>query len=542
MKKIKKLFLLVAFVLLASASMPMISRIAKTATAAPESNFLYLTVEEFNDQVNVGAQYYITPAKIWENNNGVITEQTQESATVKVLNPFGKEVKDSTIASDGYFEVKYPGEYNIVYSYQGYSHALSLNAEEGIYAFEFEKNSQQIIPSYININDYTGKIVLPNPSVKDENGNIIASADVKVTVLNPSMAALNNEQLVKNTDGYYEFNANEAGKWTIKYEYKSANGKVLASTTKTFIANTTYNNDYKLTLTYNSGSKPDTAITNVMKELPTVAGKNAVTNDAVDIYYYITAKKVVYNNAGAVVSEDDVTEQCIANVNEFTPNTDGDYIITYHAKNFFGTTATWEYQISGVKDSQAPEVKVVKPYTTAPAEEYVDASYFLPEKAGLKNIIIPAIWAEDNVNKSLDGLTLTRRIKKTNSNTVIYDSAENPNKALVFEHDSLSHTLDENTEVAVTLAEGVTFGAGTYTVSYIAKDAAGNETTALTFKLVLENGFADNEDPSISWSETQAMPESARVGEKVTFVSPVISDNISSRIQLWSRPEFSADR
>ena len=59
-------------------------------------------------------------------------------------------------------------------------------------------------------------------------------------------------------------------------------------------------------------------------------------------------------------------------------------------------------------------MKVVKPYTTKPADGYADASYFLPEKAGTKNIVLPAIWAEDNVDKTLEGLTLTRKITRSN--------------------------------------------------------------------------------------------------------------------------------
>ena len=209
MKKIKKLFLVVALFLFASTAMPVITRVAKVASAAPEANFEYLTVEKFVDEANVGSDYYITDAKVWENNNGTVTEKTGVNATVKVLNPLGQEVTDETIASDNYFKVNYVGDYSIIYTYGGFSHTLKVSAEQGVYSFDFAKNAEQIIPTFVNIENYTGKIILPNPTVLDEQGNKIENADVEVKVLPPSSSEyLNGEQLVKNSDGYYEFTAN----------------------------------------------------------------------------------------------------------------------------------------------------------------------------------------------------------------------------------------------------------------------------------------------------------------------------------------------
>ena len=537
MKKFKKLFFVVALFLFSTVSLPVLGSVVKHASATPETSFSYLTIEGFVDEANVDSHYHIIDAKVWNNNNGIITEETTKSATVTVKDPHGKDVTDSTIASDNYFKVDEIGEYSIIYTFEGYSHALTVTAKEGIYSFDFDENSAQIIPSYVNIENYTGKIVLPNPTVLDEEGSEIENAIVEVKVLPPSSAEyLGSDKLVKNSDGFYEFTPSATGKWTVNYIYKSTEGKVLASTTKYFTANNSYNNNYKLIIVNNSTNKPTTAITGVTTTLPTISGKNAVTEESVAISYNITAKRVVYNSSnGSIVSEEDATA-CISNVNEFTPNKDGDYIITYHAKNFFGTTAEWEFEISGVKDSKDPEVKLVKPYTTAPTGDY-DAIYDMPEKAGLNNIILPAIWAEDNVDKTFgeNGLTLTRKITKSD-NTVIYESSENPNKQLVFNHDS-SLTLNEN-QVAATVKEGVTFGVGTYTVSYIAKDKAGNEATATTFKLVLENGFADDEDPSIEWSESEAIPSTTRVGNEIVFSSPKVSDNISTNVKLVVEYQF----
>lgn len=532
MKKLKKLFLAMALVLFASTAVPVIGSVAKLASAAPESSFSYLTVENFQDEANVGSDYTISDAKVWDNVGGTITENTSATVTVTVQNPLGEDVPLDSKS----FEVEYVGDYSIIYTYGDYSQALTMNAVEGIYSFKFEKNSKQMIPAYVNIQNYTGKIVLPNPTVVDEDGKEIENANVVVNVLPPSATEyLNNEKLVKNADGFYEFTADVEGNWTINYLYKSVDDKVLASTTKSFTANKTYNNNYKLEIVP-SANKPTTAITGVTTTLPTVTGKNAVTGDEVEVYYEISAKKVVYKQDGE--ETEDVTSACIANSNEFTPNQDGDYIITYTVKNFFGTKQEWAFEITNVKDTQDPAVKLVKPYTTTPSD-LTDASYNLVEKAGLENIVLPAIWAEDNVDKAFgeNGLTLTRKITKSN-NEVIYNSSENPNKELVFNYNDASYTLNADTQVEVTLGEGVTFGAGTYTVAYIAKDSAGNEVTAKTFRLVLQNGFADDEDPEVNWSDSNAMPTIARVGDKVKFATPVVSDNVSTRIKLVVEYQF----
>ena len=534
MKKIKKLFSVIALLVFSSALMPVIGAFTKLSNAIPETNFSYLTVEEFEDEANVGSTYVIKNAKVWDNASGTIT-LSSASATVSVKDPIGADVELADNAGEKSFKVNYVGNYEIIYTYNGYSQAVVMTAKQGIYSFKFDENSKQIIPAYVNNTKYTGKIVLPNPTVLDEDGNKIESATVEVKVLSPEGTYLDATALTKNAEGFYEFTPNVIGNWTVNYLYKSADGKVLASQTKSFTANNTYNNDFKLQIV-GSSSKPTTAITGVTTKLPTVTGKNSVTGDKVDISYSISAKRVVYNSVtGKKVSEEDATA-CLQNTNEFTPDKDGDYIITYTAKNFFGNTATWEYSISGVKDTKAPTVRLVEPFATTPSD--IDASYVLPEKAGLNNIVLPAIWADDNVDKALDKLTLTRKIVKSN-NDVIYESSENPNKELVFNFDSASYTLNEDTQVAVTLAEGVTFGAGTYTISYIAKDSAGNEATAVSYKLVLDSAFvADTEKPEVKWSESEAIPSAVRVGETIKFSKPVATDDISTRIKLVVEYQF----
>lgn len=528
MKKIKKLFLAIALVLCASMSMPMISQIANFAYADTTS-FSYLTIENFVDEVNVGGTYVIPKAKVTTNNNGALSHDAS-GVSVAVKDPFGTSVTLVEEGAEQSFEVKYIGNYKVIYSWGDYSQELRVAAKEGKYVFEFDDNSEQIIPSYINIEKYKGKITLPNPIIKDEDGKEIPNPQIIVEVLTPSGDKLNNEQLIKNSQGFYEFTANTVGVYTISYLYKSADNRILASYVTEFTANKTYNNDYKLSYSYNS-SIPTTAVTGVETTLPSVTGKNMTTSDAVGVHYTIQAKRISYNTTtGEVIKEEDVTSTVIDG-NKFTPDKDGDYIIIYNVKNFFGNSAeSSRFEIKGVKDSKAPQVRFVSAYTDEPQEDD-DKLYQLAEKHDTKNLVLPAIWADDNVSKELSELTLTRKIVKSNGD-VIFESSENPNKELVFNYDGTAFTIDSNTQVEANLNEGASLTNGVYNVVYIAKDKAGNVSESPTYKITLETGFVDDEKPEVKWSESEALPSQTRVGDLLTFLSPSATDNVDTRLKL----------
>lgn len=528
MKKFKKLLIIVALVLCACLPMPMLSQIANVANAdVAGETFSYLTIERFESEANVGAQYTIATAKVTTNNKGVLSHST-EGVTVEVVNPFGENVE----VSDNKFDVEYVGAYNVIYKWNGFSQKLKVVAEEGKYTFDFKENVKQIIPDYVNIEKYEGKIVLPNPSIKNEEGEEVNEPNIVIEVLTPSGSKLNNEKLVKNEEGFYEFKADVIGIYTISYLYKSADGKVLATHVEEFTANNTFNNDYKLTYSYNS-TLPTTAVTNVETVLPTVVGKNATTNDAVDVYYEISAKRISYNStSGKVVDKVDVTNEVIDG-NKFTPNEDGDYIITYDVKNFFGTTAESSiFEIKGVKDSSKPVVRFVSPYDVKPEEDDNQLNNLF-EKHDTKNLVFPAIWADDNVSTTLEDLTLTRKIVKSNGD-VVFESSENPNKELIlnYNEETAQFTFDSNTQVIETLNENVTMGDGVYNVIYIAEDKEGNISESATYKFILDGGFVDDENPEVKWSESDILPAQTRVGDTISFLSPTATDNVDTRIEI----------
>lgn len=528
MKKMKNLFLTLALMIGLTYFMPVISGFKNIANAAPNGvPFKYLSIQSFEETANVGSNYYIAEGVVLEFDGIDTYSQSTETVSVTVKSPVGATLAVQNDVDGDYVAVNRMGTYSVVYSYtddntsEVFSHTLKFKAVEGVYSFEFEENSQYIIPSNVKTTS-DKKVVLPNPTVLNEDGEEILGADVEIRVLTPTLTELTAPELVE-VNGHYEFLANVEGNWTVEYLYKSGN-RVLASTTRTISSTNSFVNEYTLTFVYNA-TVPTAAVTGVETTLPSVTARNANGNQ-VSSYYTINVKRAVYNSqTGLLESATDVTEDVISENNIFTPNQDGDYIITYTVKDFYNNTASVSsFEIRGVKDTQAPVVKIVKPYTETPVD--YDASYDIPTKTYVDNFVLPAIWAEDNVN-SIGELTLTRKIVRTNGD-VVYEGTTSASKELVFNYNSGSYTIDTNTQEEV-LIDSLT--AGTYNITYIAKDSSGNESTSATYRVVIEAGFIDDVNPTITWSTTQVLPGTRKAGDVLTFPAPTVSDNVHTRVR-----------
>jgi rRNA maturation endonuclease Nob1 len=218
----------------------------------------------------------------------------------------------------------------------------------------------------------------------------------------------------------------------------------------------------------------------------------------------------------------------------------GNYSISYKVRDFFGNYADTDTRvIYNVKDTVAPTVKVVEPYTVEGVDTTTDdfkdarkdASYLIPSIAGLNGIyslntastdgvVFPAIYAEDNYSK-LGNLTLQRSvIRKTNGNTEIIDGGKN---------------YYENVTWKFTYAD-------TYTVQYKATDEAGN-TRIATYEIKIvdtgvdslfgANGDEPNGDktaPTISF--TGVLPTSTKAGDTISFTKPTAIDYIKDSTSI----------
>ncbi len=514
MKRTKKLFLSLALIIGFAAVAPSVASFRNMANAEPAQIAYYIQVDKFVKSAIVGATYEIAPARAL-----AIGSQTEVgSVEVSAKNPFGTPV---TIEDDEFF-VDYFGTYSVQYKYGDTIETLKFNATEGTYAFEFKQNSENIIPSSMTGNQ-NKKVVLENPTILDEAGEevTIAGASVQILVKDSDGLAVT---LADEGNNLKSFTPNKEGVWRIRYNFVSSQGKVLLSEEKTINVDNNLQTEFELAVSY--ATPATSADTKTEVTLPSVTVTNKATNNQVTAYKLdIKAYKITIVN-GNDTNVTDVTAQTIDG-RVFTPQVDGDYKITYTVTDFFGNvwgedTITY---IRDVKDRKAPEVKVVEAFDAEDLENFVGvgAEHKIPSKARSSHFVLPAIWAEDNVSTTLEDLTLTRRIRR--SGTVVFETTENANKELVFNPQS---ALGEN-QVEATLSEGFTWTTGTYTILYIAKDQAGNESETIYYTVEIDNDFQEGVAPEVKWADN--IKSQIRLGEKLTFNAPIATHETHSRLK-----------
>lgn len=513
MKKTKKLFLSLALIIGFATVAPSVASFKDFASAEPTPVAYYIQVDKFVKSAIVGATYEIAPAKALD----VATQTELGAVDVSAKDPFGAAV--AVVGNE--FDVEYFGTYTVEYKYGNTVEALKFNAQEGTYAFEFKENSSNIVPSNMPGNQ-NKKVVLESPAVLDEDGEevSISGAEVQISVRDSDGLTV---ALTDEGNNLKSFTPNKEGVWRVRYNFVSSQGKVLLSTEKTINVDNNLQTQYDLAVSYTT--PPQSADTKTEVTLPAVTVTNKLTNNQVTAYKLdIRADKITVVN-GNDQEYVDVTSQTIDG-RVFTPQEDGDYRITYTVTDFFGNTWTRSVAfIRDVKDRKAPEVKVVEAYNPENLEDFVgtSAEHRIPTKARSSHFVLPAIWAEDNVSQNLEDLTLTRRIRR--SGTVVFETTENANKELVFNPQS---ALGAN-QVEANLMEGFNWITGSYTVLYIAKDKAGNESETVYYTVEIDNDFQEGVAPEVNWADN--IKSQIRLGETLKFNAPVATHATHSRLK-----------
>lgn len=350
----------------------------------------------------------------------------------------------------GTAEMNYAGEYGINYSItlsinggeeQTFSTEYIVTSEITTAYFEFEDNSEEVIPSVYDISMAKKlddkNLYLPIPKLFDRNEKEVE--DLSIVINNDTTGVEGNEYIaisisggdnkaiaLQKEDGKYFVDAKYfddtntetfggEGNYAIKYSY-FLNGQFITSATKNFKVSKSYYEDYELALTKNSSVS--SAITGVEVEIPTISGKTGTkstpASEAVNISYTVKAFRKV-NSSYSETREDAIVD------GKFTPWADGDYRLEYTAKDFYGNTQTIYQFIDGVKDTQKPVAKIYDASNVAnyvdgkldgAIDEYIDASTALKSKTVENNIIIYAVGATDNVTK-IENMKLTRVIKNS---------------------------------------------------------------------------------------------------------------------------------
>lgn len=439
------------------------------------------------------------------------------------------------------------------------------------------KNNNQLLPI---------RVMVPNVYLEDEedpieftDAQIVTSKDEARALPTKGLAITANNITVHKEDGKFFIqkedvaNAVNGNNIIVTYTYYNA-GSFVMSTSKTITVYEEYDNgdtEYKLTASLASTL---TASTKVAVKLPTVnAYATESSTEKVSVKTVATAYK---KNASGYYTE--TQDGSIAD-GKFTAWADGDYKIVFKVTDFYGNEAEVTTLVTGVKDTKAPEVTMYDAGDDANDRangEFVSAETKLKTSAVQKNIVIYAIGATDNVTgvenliyqRTIKSSARTFEIKSYNKYNLIFDfdfdtflgqnyvikkqmeadfatsagDLDNADdvKTWLKEHNYLivTSTPKDNYTEADYIADGEAYldidyttmisgsSSGTsYTVTYIAKDNAGNSNSSLyyTFK-VFDNAenFTDATAPTISISSSFKNNYSST--DKITFSAPVIKD------------------
>lgn len=510
----------------------------------------------------------------------------------------------------GTFEVASAGEYKVTYSMdvtvsgekKTFETSTIVYSEVSSAYFEFDDNSEKVIPSVydVKMQSTLKNISLPLPKVfgKNEkeiegvtfiaNGDTTGVTDKYVDISISGGSETKNAVVDVDNGNFYidakYLNPEDAsfageGNYTVKYAYYEG-GQFIKSITKTFSVSKEYYKDYKLALSQNGSLS--TAITGVEATLPTLIGKTdsktTPANENVNIHYTVKA----YRQSGSSYSEEKAES---IKDGKFTPWADGNYKIVYTANDFYGNTKELAFFIDSVKDTQKPVVKIYDASEKANyvdgdyakgIKEYKDASVALKSKTGEKNIIVYAVGATDNVSS---GIKHTRTIKASARTIEIKEYAD---YNLIFDFDETSflatnkyidsrlsteekanfkNWLKENKFLIVTndktktVEEGYAYidatttsdlmlkgdsSGRTYTIVYSAEDAAGNASTQLSYSMSVMSGeFEDTVAPEVTFVSN--LKNSYRTNSTISFEAPSASDDADTRMNVVTEYKYNTE-
>ena len=501
-----------------------------------------------------------------------IPKGTSAQGDVKVIvkNPRGQEVYNQVTTTDYTFNPDQIGNYTVQYEvtnvasnyFATKSQVYNINVTGVKPTLSFLANNPYIMPEVIDAND---TVVLPSPIVKEQNSEVVENfvmliatgnnqeennsttnpssyPAVWVKATDPNYNAVN---LERDASGNITFKASKVseefvyGTYTLTYSYQASTGLLV---TKTFSINVQKNYrenvSSKIDMTFvwaDGNTMPTSAILGNKVTLPTPVGQDKNQGNA-QLKTFTTVKvdyipegnlKDTVNWVSCPVDQQDFT---------FTPmhktENGGYYRIEYKIENFFGvdTIESVVYKLDNVKDTERPDVYLVKDYTDATDVDLTeDLSYSIPSKMianANNNLVLPAIYAEDNYIKDLDGLTL-RRYWINGSNETRIDEKDGSDNYITNKAVTLSTSTDASNKTPDSVKKCLQTP-GTYQVRYEAYDGT-NTNRSITFEIVVvEKGtFTDSVAPRITMP---TILNTTFAGETITFKAPTAIDYASTSL------------
>ena len=508
----------------------------KTVYAKQNANTLtMLEVDGQNATALVGSTYTVPTARLVVNGaEPTVLDQTNYT----VISPIGENVE----VVEGKFEIKRIGNYTINYKIENgekeYTATVTVNGQVGVNTINIVENTKRTLPKYV-WQSYKGEIYIPQAEVEFSDEEVETEYTITTTITTPSQKTLT----FNAETGLLNFDSLEEGTYSVRFDAKTSEGVYLNTRTEEFtvLSDTQfekeYGKDYELKFEYSKTVNTSADIGEEI-ELPTPIGKMGA--ETTPVYYTIEA--YVYINGKTV----DVTSQTI-NGNKFTAQKtyvidgqtytvdNGRYLFYYNVTDALGKKAEKTgFEISGVKDTKAPEVIVADPYTVDNTENIKNVDYKLQTNfTNGKNIVLKAIYAKD-LSDSLSDMELVRYIRSTSqssSSDDIYTDAGKEDKS-IFTKDIVFNRTDDFAFDAETMVDAKDLGIdkledGSYTAYYKAKDSAGN-TVTLNYSFTVDSSFEFTTAPTVEFKDT--FSKSVSTGEKITFNKPVASDENDDRL------------
>jgi len=372
---------------------------------------------------------------------------------------------------------RYTITYTVVEDGMEYSYDLTVKCEVSKAVFDFPAVDKNIIPSVYDTK-YTNKdIVLPLPTVKDEDDEeLITSEDSdyyttsKDTITLPEgdeknafvqISLANNTNLIsikKNaTTGEFYLAGSDLAKKELKGQelkvvysyYQMTDGApvFVSSTSKAFTIREGYyrldsskewsesNKGYELETSWSTSTSNISAVVGVEKEIPkltaTTKSTNSPANEAVAVYYDIAVYK---RGSNGKYDETKNLYNDLVTDGKFKAKEEGTYKFVYSVFDFYGNTlqtSKTSFEITNIKDTRSASVYVYDGLDASYNEKdnnYKSALNQLKSQSGNRNIIMYAVGGTDNMVDK-DELTLRRTILDNTGVTMFNVNAETAAKA-----------------------------------------------------------------------------------------------------------------
>ena len=422
----------------------------------------YIPVGEISIGTGSTSQTHIIGTNIAQELSSTLTQSKIEvSYANQVLQTIEGQDSSERFSFDATRLGTYKITYTVVYDQTIYSYDYTVECVAGEATFEFDANEKNIIPSIYDTEmarQHDNKdIVLPLPTVNDEDGNaILTSADKEYYTLTKDGSGIaTNEKncyvyisvtngaddiaITTNENGDYIIDGDslidhklDGRTFTITYTYYElrANGNrtFIASTNKSFTVEEGYyytdsseeTSGYDIQVKWSTSNRTSSVTVGVDTDLPTVTATTRSTNspasEAIEVYYEVVVMKM--DDKGAYT--ENVTDEVITEDGQFRAKREGSYQVTYNVYDFYGNqakTTETNFIITATDTQQAYvymyDTKTDSFNSESTTEDFENANanteYKLKTRTSNRNIIMYAIKGNDNMIEESE-LTLRREI------------------------------------------------------------------------------------------------------------------------------------